>query len=66
MSYNTIPVIYDNTKIDIFDSIDIKIEPITDTTQLDYLSHLQTLKEFEKLYDNMYIHSNLYGQWEIK
>jgi hypothetical protein len=56
----------DYTKIDIPEPIDIKIETITDTTQLDYVAHIQTLKEFEKLYNNMYIHRNLYGLWEIK
>jgi hypothetical protein len=34
--------------------------------KLDYLSHTQTLNDFEKLYSNIYIHNNLAGKWEIK
>ena len=37
------------------------------TGELDYMAHLQTLKEFEDLYDNMYIdENNECGKWILK
>lgn len=57
----------EETKIDIIPSnVEINVEKIKTTAELDYISHMQTLKDFEDLYKGMYIHNNLYGKWEIK
>ena len=40
---------------------------IVNTAELDYNAHLQTLIEFEDLYDNMYIlDDNKCGKWILK
>jgi hypothetical protein len=47
----------------------IKVDNIKviNTTELDYTAHLQTLKEFEYLYNNMYIEEdNKCGRWILK
>jgi hypothetical protein len=40
---------------------------IVNTAELDYNAHLQTLIEFEELYDNMYIlDDHKCGRWILK
>ena len=40
---------------------------IVNTAELDYNAHLQTLMEFEDLYENMYIgDDNKCGKWILK
>jgi len=40
---------------------------IVNTAELDYNAHLQTLKEFEDLYEKMYIEDdNKCGRWILK
>jgi hypothetical protein len=59
----------EDTKLNVIKNpklVEIKIENVNDTMKLDYLSHTQTLNDFEKLYSNIYIHNNLAGKWEIK
>jgi len=51
------------------DNEEVKVESINNfnTTILDYNAHLQTLKEFEDLYENMYItEDNKCGRWILK
>jgi len=55
-----------DTVIEIKSEIEVQIDKISDTAKLDYISHVQTLKEFENLYSDMYVHKNIYGNWELK
>ena len=48
---------------------EIKVDTIkiVNTAELDYTAHLQALKEFNELYENMYIsEDNKCGRWILK
>jgi len=54
-------------KMDNDSEIKVDTIKIVNTAELDYTAHLQALKEFNDLYENMYIsEDNKCGRWILK